>query len=90
MDPAVIAALSGAPSAVVLLYVILILLRDRRQSEGRFLKAIGRLEVTIRRQSALLLGMMEVIAPGRAAQIEANVKRLFDAMPDGADAPSEE
>lgn len=94
MDPAVVAALSGAPPSVVLAYIVVVLMRDRRRSEAAHLKALQRLELAIRRQSALLLVVAETMMPGRAKQIDAQLDRLFERMPasdggDGADEASE-
>lgn len=78
MDPATIAALSGAPPTVILAWVIFWLLRDRRRGDANRDRVLNRLAVTIQRQSALLLVVVEHIVPGRAEEVERQVRRLYD------------
>lgn len=84
MDPSTIAALSGAPATVVLAYLIVAFMRDRKAERRDFLRALSAertviegLGVTIQRQSALLLTAIEYLAPGRGNAIQARVSELF-------------
>lgn len=84
MDPSIIAALSGAPATVVLVYLIIFLVKDHKAERKDFLsalmserKAIERLGTFIQRQSALLIVVAETIAPGRSANIQRQVEKLF-------------
>lgn len=85
MDPAVISALSGAPAFLVLAWVLVLMMKDRRSSEEAFLgalseerRALGDIGRLVRNHSTVLLAAIEIISPERAKHLRDRTSKLFD------------